>query len=245
VARAARLEVLRQAAHQRLAHQRARGLRVDRQAPQRRPALGVVESAHVVHAGYRADHLPRDLVLGHQVDDALYAKGFGKQLDGLAGQVRNLINGLRPPLMDQGLYFALRNLADEQAQKPFATAMIKFDVPRSDGRFDPMVEQHLYRIMQQACENALQHAEAKHISIHGHLAKDGADLVVEDDGKGFTLNRQTDLEGLLSTRHFGLAGMQERAAMIDAQLLVNTAPGKGTRVQLSWQEGGQKATDNR
>jgi len=219
----------------------AKSLRALHQADIERQEVERVHLARELHD----DVLQRISELGHQVDDALYAKGFGKQLDGLAGQVRNLINGLRPPLMDQGLYFALRNLADELAQKPFATAMIKFDVPRSDGRFDPMVEQHLYRIMQQACENALQHAEAKHISIHGHLAKDGADLVVEDDGKGFTLNRQTDLEGLLSTRHFGLAGMQERAAMIDAQLLVNTAPGKGTRVQLSWQEGGQKATDNR
>lgn len=107
-----------------------------------------------------------------------------------------------------------------------------------------MVEQHLYRIIQQACENAMFHADAKHVSIQGKLVKDGADLVVDDDGKGFKLSGENDLADFLSTRHFGLAGMQERAAMIDAKLFVDTAPGKGTRVRLSWRQGNQKE-DNR
>ncbi len=218
----------------------AQNLRALHQADIERQEVERVHLARELHD----DVLQRISELGNQVDDALYAKGFGKRLESLVGQVRNLINGLRPVLMDQGLYFALQNLAEELSQKPFAKTMIKFELPRSEVRFDTMVEQHLYRIIQQACENAMFHADAKHVSIQGKLAKDGADLVVEDDGKGFKLSGQNNLAEFLSTRHFGLAGMQERAAMIGAKLFVETAPGKGTRVRLSWRDGNQKLLIN-
>jgi len=198
-----------------------------------------VERVHLAR-GLHDDVLRRISDLGHQVDDALYAKGFGKQLEGLVGQVRSLINGLRPPLQDHGLYFALQNLADDLTQKALEKTKITLNLPRSDVRFDPMVEQHLYRIIQQAGENALQHAEATQISIHGHIAEDGVDLVVEDDGKGFQSNNPNGLAELLATRHFGLAGMHERAAMIDARLDVDSSPGNGTRLRLTWSQGGQK-----
>ena len=194
-----------------------------------------VERAHLARE-LHDDVLQRISELGHQVDDALYTKGFGKRLESLVGQVRNLINGLRPPLMDQGLFFALQSLAEELSQKPYAKTIIKFELTRSQVRFDPMVEQHLYRIIQQACENAMFHADARHVSIQGNLVKDGVDLVVYDDGKGFKLSGENDLAHFLSTRHFGLAGMQERAVMIEAKLFVETAPGKGTRVRLSWRD---------
>lgn len=210
----------------------ARSLRALHQVDVERQELERMHLARELHD----DVLHRISDLGQQVDDALYATGFGARLESLVGRVRNLINGLRPPLMDQGLYFALQNLAGELAQKSLMNTTIQFDLPPSDVRFEPMVEQHLYRIVQQACENAWQHAKAKQVSISGRVAKDGADLVVEDDGKGFKLDGQNDLEGFLSTRHFGLAGMQERAAMINAKLYVDTSPGTGTRVRLSWRK---------
>lgn len=221
-------------------------------------ALANISQAQSLRALHQADverlevervHLARELHddvlhsisdLGQQVDDALYAKGFGNQLEGLVGQVRSLINGLRPPLLDQGLYFALQNLADDLAQKTLEKTKIILDLPRSEVRFDPMVEQHLYRIIQQAGENALQHAEATQISIQGHIAEDRVDLVVEDDGKGFQSNDPNGLTDLLATRHFGLAGMHERAAMIDARLDVHSSPGNGARLRLTWSQGGQK-----
>jgi signal transduction histidine kinase len=214
----------------------AQSLRALHQADVERQEVERVHLARELHD----DVLHRISDLGNQVDDAEYAEGFGKQLEGLVGQVRNLINGLRPPLLDQGLYFALQNLADDLAQKTLEKTTIVFDLPRSEVRFNPMVEQHLYRIIQHAGGNAIQHAQAKQISFHGHIAEDGVDLVVEDDGRGFQSINPTGLGELLATRHFGLAGMHERAAMIDARLDVHSSPGNGTRLRLTWNQVGQK-----
>jgi signal transduction histidine kinase len=62
---------------------------------------------------------------------------------------------------------------------------------------------------------------------------------VEDDGIGFELGEAPDLAAFLSRRHFGLAGMHERAELIGARMVVDSKPGQGTRVLVAWnrQEG--------
>lgn len=208
----------------------AQHLRALHQADIERQELERVHLARELHD----DILNRINDLGNLVDDEMYAKGFGDHLKGVVGQVRNLINGLRPPMLDQGLYFALQELADELAAKPNAKTQVKLSLPHTDARFDPLVEQHLYRIVQQACENTLEHGKAKHLVIDGRIDSSGADLLVEDDGQGFKLGSQPGLVDFLSTRHFGLAGMNERATMIGAKLFVDSSLGKGTRVRLTW-----------
>ncbi|MEX2161347.1 MAG: ATP-binding protein [Anaerolineales bacterium] len=217
-------------------------------------ALVNIAQAQRLRALYQADierqetervHLARELhddtlqrinELGMLVDDAQYNDGFGKKLAGLVAQVRGLMNSLRPPLLDQGLYYALQDLSDEFAQKPYAKVLVRFEMELSNARLDHRVEQHIYRIAQQACENVLQHSKAKHLTFRGQITSEGIDLIVEDDGMGFKLNDPTSLTEFLSTRHFGLAGMQERAAMIGANLQVQSAPGKGTQVRLAWKK---------
>ena len=67
--RAARCEIFGQAANQRLADARMACRRVDGEAPQGRPALGIVEGADVVDSGHSAEHLAGLLILGDEIDD--------------------------------------------------------------------------------------------------------------------------------------------------------------------------------
>ena len=60
------------------------------------------------------------------------------------------------------------------------------------------------------------------------------DLVVEDDGVGFVAGKDLDLARLLVNKHFGLAGMHERATLIGAQMKIDSSPGKGTNVRVIW-----------
>ncbi|MCW5876779.1 MAG: hypothetical protein KIS85_07845 [Anaerolineales bacterium] len=175
------------------------------------------------------DTLARIGELAPQLSPALSPK-----LEGLVDQIRALINGLRPPLLDQGLYFALLEQADQLDRRAAAKVKVKLDVPLSHQRFDPLVEQHLFRIVQQAGENAMKHSRCRLLRIHGRIDAGGVELVVEDDGAGFRLKEPADLSEFLGQGHFGLAGMQERAAMVGASLSVDTAPKKGTRVHLLW-----------
>jgi two-component system, NarL family, sensor histidine kinase DegS len=60
-------------------------------------------------------------------------------------------------------------------------------------------------------------------------------MQVEDDGIGFDAGANLKLDNMLVGKHFGLAGMHERASLIGAEVHVYSKPGMGTRVQLTWE----------
>ena len=101
-------------------------------------------------------------------------------------------------------------------------------------RFDPNIELHIFRIVQQACDNALRHAKATNIQIQGVIEAGLIDLTIKDDGIGFDAEKQMDLVQALANQHYGLAGMLERGALIGAQVDITTQPESGTRVRITW-----------
>ena len=81
----------------------------------------------------------------------------------------------------------------------------------------------------------MQHAQASSLYISGMVSQDRLDIVVEDNGVGFEYNGSTDLNDLLKKGHYGLAGMTERASLINSHLNISQGQNGGTRVQLLWQ----------
>jgi signal transduction histidine kinase len=81
---------------------------------------------------------------------------------------------------------------------------------------------------QEALTNALRHAQAHEIAMELTFAAEELRLRVTDDGRGFTADPSFRREG------FGLTGLHERAAIIGARLSVESQPGAGTRVELTW-----------
>jgi len=108
------------------------------------------------------------------------------------------------------------------------------NVKAGEERYSENVERNVYRIVQQACENALQHAKAGRISIIGTLASRAIELEVADDGVGFDAKPGFELDDMLANKHFGIAGMIERAMMIGGKVGIDSAPNKGTRVRVLW-----------
>jgi signal transduction histidine kinase len=96
------------------------------------------------------------------------------------------------------------------------------------------MELHLFRIVQEACENAQRHGHPQSITITGRLEARRLDLLIEDDGEGFTPNQ--NLEELLIHKHYGLAGMIERASLIGGQVTIDSTLQNGTRVRVSWEQ---------
>jgi ligand-binding sensor domain-containing protein/signal transduction histidine kinase len=92
----------------------------------------------------------------------------------------------------------------------------------------PKLEHELLKIAQEAVTNAVRHANAERVDVE--LAFDGAKLrmTIADNGQGFT--GVADSSG--PNGHFGLRGMHERAEVIDAELKVQTAAGKGTIISV-------------
>jgi signal transduction histidine kinase len=88
----------------------------------------------------------------------------------------------------------------------------------------------LFNIIQEAANNALKHAKAKHIWVRLH--QDGGNLVtvVQDDGLGFDM--QAVMHAYEKRGSFGLLNIDERARLVGGSATIESAPGQGTKVTI-------------
>lgn len=136
--------------------------------------------------------------------------------------LRQTARGLRRPEIDDlGLGRALRaygsDLAGEQGPRIELEGAGLGECLTRESRF------RLYRILQEALSNAIEHAAAGSVVVDVGVTAGRAYGEVRDDGLGF---RASDGEGL------GLVAMRERARDLDAELSVESEPGRGTRVRV-------------
>ncbi|MDO8107613.1 ATP-binding protein [Isoptericola sp. b441] len=138
--------------------------------------------------------------------------------------LRQLIQGLRPPILDDlGLVPALRQLADTVQKR--AKISVHVRTVGAVTRAPSDVELAVYRIAQEALTNAAKHSGARSVALDVEF---GARLTVSirDDGRGFSPDRD-------GTGGLGLIGANERAERIGAQLAVESQLGAGTTIRVS------------
>jgi signal transduction histidine kinase len=139
---------------------------------------------------------------------------------GLA-EMRALIFELRPESLEtEGLVAAIeKQVASTRARHQIAIEAELMEEP--DCRLD--VKEALYRITQEALQNVVKHAAASRATVE--LARDDGTLrlTVTDDGRGF--DPSEEFPG-----HIGLHSMPERAAKLGGTVVVESGPGRGTRV---------------
>ena len=151
-------------------------------------------------------------------------------------EARRAIQALRAsPLEDLGLSLALRNLAESTATR--ANLTLDLLLPNHLEDLDPVIEQGVYRITEQAVANVAQHAVATHLRVRLTREDERLELSVSDDGCGFD-PENVELEG-----RYGLRGMRERAKMIGGDLKITSQPGEGTSIQLIVEEADDSSPD--
>ncbi len=146
--------------------------------------------------------------------------------DGLT-DVRRAIRDLRSqPLDDLGLALAIRQMAGEASAR--GSFVVDLDIVEPVPTLDPEIEHAFYRIAQEALENVTKHANARRVMLRLARERDELSLTISDDGEG------TDLSRIDAGNRLGLIGMQERAALVNGQLVVDSRPDHGTAVRFSW-----------
>jgi signal transduction histidine kinase len=143
--------------------------------------------------------------------------------------VRRFSRDLRPIyLEDLGFLPALEMLTREADQED--NLSVQLTVSGAVRRLPPDLELAAYRIVQEALNNVVQHAEASQAWVKVDFEAEQLVLSVQDNGQGF---EPPDLPDALARRgHFGLMGVQERALLYGGQISIRSAPGAGATVSV-------------
>lgn len=157
-------------------------------------------------------------------------------LRAVAAHIRAVTTELRPPVLDDlGLGPAIGFLAGEAGAASSAPVVVQSIADRTgverEERCPALVELAVFRIVQEALNNARQHAGASHVWIEGQLAPEAIALTIRDNGGGLTAETQHSAS---RRGRLGLTSMRARAAAIDATLTVEADEPSGTRITLIW-----------
>jgi signal transduction histidine kinase len=139
-------------------------------------------------------------------------------------EMRLLIFELRPSILEQeGLTVALRSRLESVEERVGMETTIEID---PDIHLSAEIEQELYRVAQEALNNALKHANANRIAVRLLEEHQTITLEISDDGTGFHPTAVGERGG------FGFRGMKERVARLGGELAIQSTPGKGTKIRV-------------
>ena len=170
----------------------------------------------IMIARRQADHISLEKSL-QEIEDML-----GKTMQ----ELRRLTRALRPIyLEDLGLVSALESFAFELSES--ADIPITFRSEGNERRMSDTVEIALYRITQEAMSNISRHSKATEAKLSIIFNYSDLELRIEDNGIGFDPIEPGDLSQL---GHYGLLGIHERAALINATYDIRSEPGSGTKI---------------
>ncbi|MCX6080896.1 MAG: HAMP domain-containing protein [Chloroflexi bacterium] len=150
---------------------------------------------------------------------------FNVLIEKAQSQMRMAFSGMNAPVVSKGgnLSSELENyLMEFEKSTKISIELLMDDL--SSIRIPAMVQKQIAYIYREALTNAKRYSQAKNIKVHLQNVDQGIYVALSDDGVGFDPNISR------SDHHFGLSVMQMRTERIGGALVIETAPGKGTRV---------------
>ena len=152
-------------------------------------------------------------------------KSFKKMVRSALYEVRRIIYDLRPMALDDlGLVPTLRKYL-QTIEEYHNKAKIEFSNMGLERRLPPKYEVAMFRLIQEAVQNALKHSEAKNILVRLEMTKSNINVLIKDNGKGFDVKKSCP-------KSFGLLGMRERIELLDGDITIESKIGKGTLVYI-------------
>jgi two-component system sensor histidine kinase DegS len=141
-------------------------------------------------------------------------------------KVRNFIFELRPMMLDDlGLAPTIRKYAD--AFKEQTSLDVTVIVTGTERRLEPYVEVMIFRAIQELIGNAARHSQATTAKVMLDMGEELVRVNVDDNGKGL------DVEAVFRGNSLGLKLIKERAEMLGGTFEIDSAAGKGTRVNFA------------
>ena len=152
-------------------------------------------------------------------------RGMRRRVEEYIREARQSIWDLRSPVLERRSFpDALRQIgARAIADRPVALDVTVTGAPQP---FQPVIEQQLLLICQEALTNAVRHGAPQRVDVELEYGMSQVSVRVNDDGRGFDPRTVERITG-----HYGVISMRERAAQVRGRLTIASQPGKGTRVE--------------
>ena len=149
-------------------------------------------------------------------------------LDAIEAQLRRLAHEIRPRVLDDlGLVAALEFLAEGVEQRWRIAVIVNASLQR---RLPSHIETTVYRLVQEALNNASKHAHANRVAIALEDSTRTLRCVIEDDGIGFD---PASHDAMAGEDGFGLAGIRDQLDMLGGTFQISSVPGRGTRLTIA------------
>ena len=146
------------------------------------------------------------------------------------GELRKIIFNLRPMALDDlGLVPTLRKFVQDFEERTKIRAV--FETAGKEQRLPSAMEAAIYRLAQEAFNNALKHADPTYVYMELVFLKDSIKLTITDNGKGFIVEQAESRAKVHS--QFGLIGMRERVDLLQGKIHIDSKPGQGTKIQIT------------
>ena len=136
---------------------------------------------------------------------------------------------LRPSILDDLGIMATINWFLREFGKVFKTILVEKQVDCDDSDIPQHLKIVIFRVLQESMNNIAKHSEADKVQMTICKTNDSLHYTISDNGRGFDLgSMQKNRSGL------GIAGMRERVAFSRGRFVIESAPGKGTIVRITW-----------
>jgi signal transduction histidine kinase len=137
-------------------------------------------------------------------------------------EARRLISGVRPPILDEsGIMAAIAHLVHDQRFDH--GPKIEFHSKVTFHRLAPLLENAIYRIVQESVTNACKHSKTEKVKVSLSQRDGHVRIEIRDWGIGFVPD--TVEEG-----RYGLEGIRQRARLLGGKSTIDSVPGSGTRI---------------
>ena len=143
-------------------------------------------------------------------------------VDESCSEVRAVSHSMMPnALLKKGLSSALGDFIQKIDQK---VLKIQLHIEGLEERLMPETESVLYRIIQECITNVIKHSHANRLDLSLLRNKEGIDITIEDNGKGFDTKKKS--------AGIGLQNIQARIAFLKGSIDLSSVPGKGTSIGI-------------
>jgi signal transduction histidine kinase len=151
-------------------------------------------------------------------------------LDIIKGVRTATFNLMPPELSDHGIVSALTKLAQELS-KLTGKNVLFYNKTDFDIRLDSLIEINIYRLTQEAINNAIKYANSTHIIVQLSHSNNLLSIIIDDNGKGFDISAAEKKRN--SESGMGLLFMKERIQYINGRVFINSIIDEGTRVTFN------------